>query len=96
MNYFKNQFSSGPASKIVLKFALAVKAALLGAFFTFPGFRVAQMHWDALQAASESRALQVLLHANYVAPFLMVLAWIRPLARDYFTVRVWPGMDGPM
>jgi hypothetical protein len=80
----------------VLKFALAVKAALLGAFFVFPGFRTAQMHWDALQAFGESRVMQVLLHVNYVAPFFLVLAWVRPLARDYFTDRIWPGMDGPL
>ncbi|CAG0914086.1 unnamed protein product [Notodromas monacha] len=98
----------GPASKLILKFALATKAAILGAFLTFPGFRLAQMHWDALRKYGSSseedsgitRARKVLfvglLHVNYIAPLVVVLAWVRPLARDYFTLRVWSGMSGPL
>ena len=41
--------SRGPASKLVLKFFLAVWCALLGALFTFPGLRMAKMHWDSLR-----------------------------------------------
>jgi hypothetical protein len=39
----------GPASKLVLKFFLALWSALLGALFTFPGLRMAKMHWDTLR-----------------------------------------------
>ncbi|XP_044597495.1 transmembrane protein 161B-like [Cotesia glomerata] len=40
--------STGPASRIVLKFSLAVWCGLLGSLLTFPGLRMAQMHSDAL------------------------------------------------
>jgi len=39
----------GPASKIVLKFFLAIWCGLLGSLFTFPGLRVSKMHWDMLK-----------------------------------------------
>ena len=41
--------STGPASKLVLKFCLAVWCGLIGALFTFPGMRLARMHWDVLR-----------------------------------------------
>ena len=41
--------SSGPASKLVLKFFIALWCGLIGALFTFPGLRVARMHWDVLK-----------------------------------------------
>ena len=41
--------SAGPASKLVLKFFIALWCGLIGALFTFPGLRVAKMHWDVLR-----------------------------------------------
>lgn len=41
----------GPASKIVLKFFLALWCGILGAILTFPGLRIARMHWDLLRYA---------------------------------------------
>lgn len=41
--------SSGPASKIVVKFFIAVGCGILGALFTFPGLRMARMHWDTIK-----------------------------------------------
>lgn len=41
--------SSGPASKIVVKFFIAVGCGILGALFTFPGLRMARMHWDTIR-----------------------------------------------
>uniref|UniRef100_A0A9J8B0S5 Transmembrane protein 161B n=2 Tax=Cyprinus carpio TaxID=7962 RepID=A0A9J8B0S5_CYPCA len=40
--------SQGPISKLTFKLILALLCALIGAFLTFPGLRLAQMHIDAL------------------------------------------------
>ncbi|XP_051028544.1 transmembrane protein 161B isoform X2 [Acomys russatus] len=45
--------SQGPVSKLTFKFFLAVFCSLIGAFLTFPGLRLAQMHLDALNLATE-------------------------------------------
>ena len=49
--------ASGPTSLLMLKFWLAVWCALIGAFFTFPGLRVAKMHFDAITYASGNHTL---------------------------------------
>lgn len=41
--------STGLTSKIVLKFFIAIFCGLMGAIFTFPGLRIAKMHWDLLK-----------------------------------------------
>lgn len=41
-------FSRGPISKLTFKLILALLCSLIGAFLTFPGLRLAQMHLDAL------------------------------------------------
>lgn len=38
----------GPISKLTFKLILALLCSLIGAFLTFPGLRLAQMHLDAL------------------------------------------------
>lgn len=43
----------GPVSKLTFKLFLAVLCSLIGAFLTFPGLRLAQMHLDALNLATE-------------------------------------------
>lgn len=45
--------SRGPVSKLTFKLFLAVLCSLIGAFLTFPGLRLAQMHLDALSLAPE-------------------------------------------
>lgn len=42
-------FSRGPASKLIVKFCLALWCAVTGAMFVFPGIRTAKMHWDCLK-----------------------------------------------
>lgn len=41
-------FHRGPISKLTFKLILALLCSLIGAFLTFPGLRLAQMHLDAL------------------------------------------------
>lgn len=49
--------ASGPASLLMLKLWLALWCGLIGALFTFPGLRVAKMHFDALTYASGNHIL---------------------------------------
>ncbi|SPP77469.1 transmembrane protein 161B [Drosophila guanche] len=88
--------SSGPASKIVVKFFLALSCGVLGSLFTFPGLRMAKMHWDSLKYCRGNRVMQVLLNLSFVLPFILVILWIRPISRDYLTVRVFQGMQQPL
>ncbi|KAM9591087.1 transmembrane protein 161B-like isoform 4-T6 [Morphnus guianensis] len=74
--------SRGPVSKLTFKLFLAVLCSLIGAFLTFPGLRLAQMHLDALNLATE-KITQTLLHINFLAPLLMVLLWVKPITKDY-------------
>ncbi|XP_059550126.1 transmembrane protein 161B isoform X1 [Myotis daubentonii] len=74
--------SQGPVSKLTFKFFLAIFCSLIGAFLTFPGLRLAQMHLDALNLATE-KITQTLLHINFLAPLLMVLLWVKPITKDY-------------
>uniref|UniRef100_A0A6B2E928 Putative conserved secreted protein n=1 Tax=Phlebotomus kandelakii TaxID=1109342 RepID=A0A6B2E928_9DIPT len=88
--------SSGPASKIIVKFCIAVMCGLLGAIFTFPGLRMARMHWDLLKYCHENRLLQVLLNVNFALPFILVIMWVKPISRDYLTERVFRGLEAPL
>ncbi|NXW78093.1 T161B protein, partial [Hirundo rustica] len=74
--------SQGPVSKLTFKLFLAILCSLIGAFLTFPGLRLAQMHLDALNLATE-RITQTLLHINFLAPLFMVLLWVKPITKDY-------------
>ncbi|XP_069081016.1 transmembrane protein 161B [Pleurodeles waltl] len=74
--------SQGPVSKLSFKLLLAVLCSFIGAFLTFPGLRLAQMHLDALNSATE-KSTQILLHLNFLAPLLMVLLWVKPITKDY-------------
>jgi len=88
--------SQGPASKLMLKFFLALWCALTGALFTFPGLRVARMHWDSLRYCGERRLMWILLNISFIAPLLLVLMWVPPVTKEYFTHRVFSGMSGPL
>ncbi|KAE8635832.1 hypothetical protein XENTR_v10002755 [Xenopus tropicalis] len=72
----------GPVSKLTFKLFLAMLCSLIGAFLTFPGLRVAQMHLDALNQTTE-KLTQFFLHINFLAPLLMVLLWVKPITKDY-------------
>lgn len=87
---------SGPASKLVLKFFIALWCGSIGALFTFPGLRLAKMQWDVLKHTEGSGPKSVLIHTSFVAPLLLTTLWIKPLSRDYLTDRVFQGMDGPL
>nr|CAG4640778.1 EOG090X04CK [Eulimnadia texana] len=88
--------SEGPASKLILKLCVALWCGISGALFIFPGLRVSRMHWDALKYCGERPLRKALLYLNFVSPFLISLLWIKPLVRDYFTSRVFTGMDKPL
>lgn len=87
--------SSGPASKLVLKFCIALWCSSIGALFTFPGLRMARMQWDALKY-TENGPKTVLLHSAFIAPLLLTTLWIKPLSRDYLTNRTYKGMNAPL
>ncbi|XP_013164473.1 PREDICTED: transmembrane protein 161B [Papilio xuthus] len=88
--------SVGPASKLILKLSLAVWAAIIGTLFTFPGLRVARMHWDSLRYYDDNKLKVLLLNINFAMPFVLVLLWVRPITRHYLTVRVFSGMTSPL
>uniref|UniRef100_A0A8C9MQH9 Transmembrane protein 161B n=1 Tax=Serinus canaria TaxID=9135 RepID=A0A8C9MQH9_SERCA len=71
-----------PVSKLTFKLFPAVLFSHIGAFLTFPGLRLAQMHLDALNLATEKKT-QTLLHINFLSPLLMVLLWVKPITKDY-------------
>eukprot|EP00064_Thunnus_orientalis_P008533 superscaffoldBa00001021_g8556 len=74
--------SQGPISKLTFKLILALLCSLIGAFLTFPGLRLAQMHLDALNLTT-ARFTQTLLHINFLSPLIMVLLWVKPITKDY-------------
>lgn len=75
---------------------MALACGVLGSLFTFPGLRMAKMHWDSLRYCRENKFLQILLNISFVLPFILVILWIRPISRDYLTVRIFQGMDKPL
>ncbi|NXL21931.1 T161B protein, partial [Setophaga kirtlandii] len=75
---FRDHFITGSTLNVLL----AVLCSLIGAFLTFPGLRLAQMHLDALNLATE-KITQTLLHINFLAPLFMVLLWVKPITKDY-------------
>lgn len=88
--------SQGPASKLVLKFFLALWCALIGALFTFPGLRMAKMHWDSIRYCQDRRWLWIALNVSFIAPFLLILLWLKPVTKHYLTVRIFSGMTAPI
>ncbi|GIY26478.1 transmembrane protein 161B [Caerostris darwini] len=84
--------SSGPASKLMFKLCLALWCGFIGSFFTFPGLRLARMHKDALKYCAERPLLKTLLHISFISPVFVLLMWVKPISRHYFTERTWPGI----
>jgi len=88
--------SSGPASKLILKLFIALWCGLIGALFTFPGLRVARMHWDVLRYAGDHARSTVVHHIGFILPLILTTLWVRPLTRDPLTVRLYKGMTEPL
>ncbi|MCL4118386.1 UNVERIFIED_CONTAM: hypothetical protein GTU68_031247 [Idotea baltica] len=70
--------------------------AMIGAFYTFPGLRLGKMHWDSLRTCGDRRIRRLLLHASFLAPIFLVLLWVRPLSRRYFTEMIFAGYSDPI
>uniref|UniRef100_A0A7N6FCZ3 Transmembrane protein 161B n=1 Tax=Anabas testudineus TaxID=64144 RepID=A0A7N6FCZ3_ANATE len=79
---FFSHFHRGPISKLTFKLILALLCSMIGAFLTFPGLRLAQMHLDALNLTT-AKFTQTLLHINFLSPLIMVLLWVKPITKDY-------------
>lgn len=88
--------STGPASEIVLKFFLCFYCGLCGSIYTFPGLRMARMHSDSMRYCREKKYLQILLNLSFSLPLILVILWIRPISRDYLTVRIFNGAEKPL
>ncbi|KAJ7360578.1 hypothetical protein OS493_015686 [Desmophyllum pertusum] len=81
--------SRGPAPKWMFKLFLAVASAVLGAFLSFPGMRLANMYLDSLFYCSETRIMLVLLHVNFLAPLFLVLLWVTPILQGPLMAGSW-------
>ncbi|KAM9112180.1 transmembrane protein 161A isoform 1-T1 [Pangshura tecta] len=71
-----------PITKLTFKLGLVALCSFIGACLTFPGLRLAQTHLDALKMAADKPMTQILLHASFLAPLVVVLMWIKPISRD--------------
>lgn len=80
-----------PKSSIGLRIQLAIFCGFVGTFFTFPGLRLAKMHYDSLKLCADKPFMRMLFHTSFIAPLIVSLLWIKPIARDYFTARIFPG-----
>lgn len=85
--------SSGPAPKWMFKLFLALASALLGAFLSFPGMRLANMYLDSLFYCSETRVMLVLLHVNFLAPLFLILLWVTPIVQGPLLAGSWKDPD---
>ena len=54
------------------------------------------MHWDALRYYKDQKLLLLIANISYASPLLLVSLWIKPVSRDYLTVRIFSGMNGPL
>ena len=50
----------------------------------------------AARMSSESRAMQLLYHINFVMPLVNVLTWVRPLSRVYLAEKIMPSTGAPL
>ena len=60
---------------------IAVFGSFLGAMFIFPGFRFAEMHYDALRTTRNVFA-RTLLHLSYIFPLISLVLWIKPVSEN--------------
>ncbi|KAF2880597.1 hypothetical protein ILUMI_25578 [Ignelater luminosus] len=54
------------------------------------------MHWDLIKYFRENKIVQLLLNLSFALPFLLVILWIKPVSRNYLTVRKFSGMSEPL
>ncbi|XP_060038329.1 transmembrane protein 161A isoform X6 [Erinaceus europaeus] len=71
-----------PVVRLAVRAGLAAVGSLLGAGLVFPGLRLAQTHRDSLAMAEGRPLLQLLLHAGFLSPLLVLWFWVKPIARD--------------
>lgn len=88
--------ANGPLSKLIFKFWLAIACGFIGALFTFPGLRFAQMHRDCMLFFGQNRLMQVLLNFSFASPLFVLLLWVRPLSRRYLTEQRFSGREPVM
>ncbi|KAL4232618.1 hypothetical protein ACF0H5_007308 [Mactra antiquata] len=74
--------SAGPVHFLTFKIIVAILCAVIGALLTFPGLRMAKLHLDALKYSKENPFKQVLLHTNFILPYIVLLLWVKPVGRD--------------
>uniref|UniRef100_A0A8C9VCN8 Transmembrane protein 161A n=1 Tax=Scleropages formosus TaxID=113540 RepID=A0A8C9VCN8_SCLFO len=74
---------SVPVTKLTVKLFLAAACAFIGALLVFPGLRLAQTHLDAVHMNAHRPFVQVLLHASFLSPVLVLVLWVKPIARDF-------------
>ncbi|XP_053491385.1 transmembrane protein 161A [Ictalurus furcatus] len=72
-----------PFTKLGVKLGLAFICAFFGALLVFPGLRLAQTHLDAVQMNANRPIIQILLHISFLSPLVILVLWIKPLARDF-------------
>ncbi|XP_074491737.1 transmembrane protein 161A [Sebastes fasciatus] len=72
-----------PVTKLTVKLGLAALCAYIGALLAFPGLRLAQTHLDAIQMNSGRPLIQILLHLSFLSPVIVLVLWIKPIARDF-------------
>ncbi|XP_065102184.1 transmembrane protein 161A [Paramisgurnus dabryanus] len=72
-----------PFTKLTVKLGLAVICAFIGALLAFPGLRLAQTHLDAVQMNADRPIIQILLHMSFLSPLVILVLWIKPIARDF-------------
>lgn len=88
-----SETANGPLSKLIFKFWLAIACGFVGALFTFPGLRFAQMHKDCMLFMAQNRLMQVMLNFSFASPLFVLLLWIRPLSRRLLTERRFGGRE---
>ncbi|XP_059399276.1 transmembrane protein 161A isoform X2 [Carassius carassius] len=74
---------SVPFTKLSVKLGLAVICAFIGALLAFPGLRLAQTHLDAVEMNADRPIIQILLHMSFLSPLVILVMWIKPIARDF-------------
>ncbi|XP_063146911.1 transmembrane protein 161A [Candoia aspera] len=71
-----------PVTKLTIKLGLVGLCSFIGACLTFPGLRLAQTQLDALKMVANQPKIQLLLHASFLAPVIVILMWVKPISRD--------------
>lgn len=78
----RTESKSAPVSLAVLKLGVAFMSGAIGTLLVFPGIRTAQMYLDGLRFSKGNKLTQLLLHINHATPFITILLWVKPIARD--------------